>query len=128
MIAVVNVGLFKFHHYLRSYQVSQKTMIFITLYHDFAAFPLIYAVQYFPQDPVEGGAYNCLEYLMNKLKVVVLLVMIQEIYCTNTREYTNIPSYRGNSSSTRPAYKREYLYIHSQNCTIKLTKTRTDIK
>ena len=43
-------------------------MIFITLHHDFAAFPLIYAVQYFPQDPVEGGAYNCLEYLMNKLK------------------------------------------------------------
>ena len=32
---------------------------------------------------------------MNKLNVVVLLLMIQEFYCTNTREYTNIPSCRG---------------------------------
>ena len=38
-----------------------------TLYHEFADFPLIYAVQEFPQDPVKGGAYNWLEYLMNKL-------------------------------------------------------------
>ena len=29
---------------------------------------------------------------MNKLNRDVLLVMIQEFYCTNTREYTNIPS------------------------------------
>ena len=28
---------------------------------------------------------------------------------------------REKSSSTRPAYKREYLYIHSYNCTIMLT-------
>ena len=27
--------------------------------------------------------------------MVVLLVMIQEFYCTNTHEYTNIPSCRG---------------------------------
>ena len=27
--------------------------------------------------------------------MVVLLVMIQVFYCTNTREYTNIPSCRG---------------------------------
>ena len=27
--------------------------------------------------------------------MVVLLVMIQVLYCTNTREYTNIPSCRG---------------------------------
>ena len=27
--------------------------------------------------------------------VIVLLVMIQVFYCTNTREYTNIPSCRG---------------------------------
>ena len=40
----------------------------LSLYHDIVAFPLIYAVQYFPQDPVKGGAYNWLEYLMNKLK------------------------------------------------------------
>ena len=32
---------------------------------------------------------------MNNLKVVVLLVMIQEFYCTNTRAYTNIRSCRG---------------------------------
>ena len=29
---------------------------------------------------------------MNKLKVVVLLVTIKECYCSNTREYTYIPS------------------------------------
>ena len=28
--------------------------------------------------------------------MIVLLVMIQEFYCTNTCEYTNIPSCRGN--------------------------------
>ena len=38
------------------------------MYHDFAAFPMIYAVQQFPQDPVKGGAYIWLEYPMNKLK------------------------------------------------------------
>ena len=27
--------------------------------------------------------------------MVILLVMIQEFYCTNTREYTNIPSCSG---------------------------------
>ena len=32
------------------------------------------------------------------------------------------PLVAGNMSSTRPAYKREYVYIHSLNCTIKLTK------
>ena len=32
---------------------------------------------------------------MNNLNVVVLLVMIQVFYCTNTREYTNIRSCRG---------------------------------
>ena len=31
---------------------------YTNLYHDFAAFPLIYAVQQFPQDPVKRGAYN----------------------------------------------------------------------
>ena len=42
--------------------------------------------------------------------VVVLLVMTQEFYFTNTDEYTNILSCRGNSSSTCPAYKSENLY------------------
>ena len=42
--------------------------IYKTLYNDFVDFPLIYAVQEFPQYPVKGGAYNLLEYLMNKLK------------------------------------------------------------
>ena len=32
---------------------------------------------------------------MNTLKVIVLLVMIQVLYCTNTRVYANIPSCRG---------------------------------
>ena len=32
---------------------------------------------------------------MNKLKGDCLLVVIQVFYCTNTREYTNIPSCRG---------------------------------
>ena len=32
----------------------------------------------------------------------------------------------GNSSLTRPAYKREYLYIRSYNCTIKLTLMACD--
>ena len=31
------------------------------------------------------------------------------------------PLVGGNSSSTRPACKREYLYIHEYNFTIKLT-------
>ena len=35
---------------------------YICLYHDLAAFPLIYTRR------VKGGAYHLLEYLMNKLK------------------------------------------------------------
>ena len=35
-----------------------KSTEYSYLYHDFAAFPLLYAVQYFPQDPVKDGAYN----------------------------------------------------------------------
>ena len=55
--------------------------------------------------------------------MLVLLVMIQVFYCLNIREYPNIRSCSGNSSSTRPAYKSEYLYniCTLVNCTIKLT-------
>ena len=35
---------------------THKPYNHLHLYHDFAAFPLIYAVQLFPQDPVKGGA------------------------------------------------------------------------
>ena len=44
---------------------------------------------------------------MNKLKGDCLLVVIQ-IFIVQI-----FPLVGGNSSSTRPAYKREYLYIHS---------------
>ena len=44
--------------------------------------------------------------------MIVLFVMIQVFYCTNTREYIQtFALVRGISSSTRPTYKSEYLYL-----------------
>ena len=53
--------------------------------------------------------------------MVVLLVMIQVFYYTNTREYTNIRSCRGKFvfDSSR---LEEQMFVHALvNCTIKLT-------
>ena len=48
-----------------------------------------------PQDPVKGGAYNWLEYLMNKLNRDCFISHDTRILLYNTREYTNIPSCSG---------------------------------
>ena len=91
------------------------------LYHDFATFPLIYSFQWFPQDPVKGGAYKWLEYLINKLnrgcfichKLRILLYKYSRIY--------KYRSYSGNLifDSSR---LQEGIFVYTLvNCTIKLT-------
>ena len=53
---------------------------------------------------------------MNKLIVNVLMVMVQEFNCTNTCEYTNIPSCR--EKLVFDSYRlQERIFV---NCTIKL--------
>ena len=72
----------------------------------------------------KGGAYNWLEYLMNKLKVIVLLVIIhvQVFYCTNTREYTNIRSCRGKLVLNLSSLQERIFVYTLVNCTINVSQ------